>query len=132
MSTELVNPEALTKPIGYAHAVIGTGRAVTLAGQIGCGLDGRIEAPGDLVAQFKKTLDNLMIALRACGGVAEDLAFLRIYTTDVPGYRAAARELGAAYRERIGKHFPAMALLGVTELYEPGSVIEIEGLAYID
>ena len=131
MSTQLVNPPELAPPVGYAHAAIGTGRAVVLAGQVGSDGDGKIVEPGDLVAQFSRALDNLVVALRAAGGEPTDLAFVRIYTSDVPGYRAHLRELGAAYRERIGKHFPPMALLGVTELFDLGAVVEIEGLAYV-
>ncbi|MHC4938422.1 MAG: RidA family protein [Planctomycetota bacterium] len=132
MSTELINPPELAPPIGFAHAVIGKGRAVPLAGQVGCDGDGRIVSPGDLVEQFGLAVKNLRIALEAAGGKPTDLAFLRIYTTEVATYRARAKELGVAYREHFGKHFPAMALLGVHELFDPEALVEIEGLAYVD
>jgi len=131
MPVSLVNPEGLAPPAGYAHAAVGEGRPVALAGQIGCDETGRVEAPGDLVAQFGKALDNLLAALAACGGAPEDLASLRLYVTDVPAYRAKLRELGAAYRARLGKHFPAMALLGVTALFDPQALVEIEGTAFV-
>ena len=131
MPVRLVNPEELSPPIGFSHAAVGEGRAIVLAGQIGCGPDGRVVAPDDLVAQFALALDNLLVALRAAGGDVADLANLRIFTTDVPAYRANLKALGAAYRDRLGRHFPAMALLGVAELFEPGSKIEIEGTAYV-
>jgi len=131
MSVELINPEQLSPPIGFSHAAVGEGKAIVLAGQIGCGPDGRIVAPDDIVAQFALALDNLLVALRAAGGEVTDIANLRIYTTDVGGYRAHLKELGAAYRERLGRHFPAMVLAGVSELFEPGSKIEIEGTAYV-
>jgi len=131
MSVRLFNPGTLPKPVGYAHAAAGTGTPVVLAGQIGCGLSGRVEKPGDLVAQFGKALDNLLVALRAAGGAPEDVALLRFYVVDVQDYRAHLKELGEAYRARFGRHYPAMALLGVRELFEPGSVVEIEGLAYV-
>jgi len=132
MSVRFVNPEGLPRPVGYAHAAVGSGRPVVLAGQIGCDESGRIEQPDDLVAQFGKALDNLLVALRAAGGEPTDIARLRIFTTDVPAYRAHLKELGAVYRERMGKHFPAMVLAGITELFEPGSQVEIEGIAYVD
>lgn len=132
MSVRLVNPDTLPKPVGYAHAAVGSGRPVVLAGQVGCDVSGRIEAPDDLVAQFGKALDNLVEALRAAGGQPTDVARLRIFTTDVAGYRARLKELGAAYRERMGRHFPAMVLAGVTELFDPEARVEIEGIAYVD
>jgi enamine deaminase RidA (YjgF/YER057c/UK114 family) len=132
MSVRLVNPDTLPKAVGYSHVAIGKGTPVVLAGQIGWNADGKVEAPGDLVKQFAKALDNMVEALRAAGGKPTDLALMRIYTSEVETYRDSLRELGAAYRERFGKHFPAMCLLGVTGLFEPGTVIEIEGLAYVD
>ena len=131
MPVQLFNPEQLAPPIGFSHAAVGEGRAIVLAGQIGCGPDGRIVDPDDIVAQFALALDNLLIALRAAGGDVTDLANLRIYTTDVGAYRAHLKGLGAAYRERLGRHFPAMVLAGVSELFEPGSLVEIEGTAYV-
>lgn len=131
MPVRLINPEELSPPVGFSHAAVGEGRAIVLAGQIGCGPDGRIVAPDDIVAQFALALDNLLVALRAAGGDVTDLANLRIYTTDVSAYRAQLKGLGAAYRERLGRHFPAMVLAGVSELFEPGSMIEIEGTAYV-
>jgi len=131
MPVRLVNPEELPPPIGFSHAAVGEGRAIVLAGQIGCDSSGRVTEPDDIVAQFGLALDNLLIALRAAGGDIEDLANLRIYTTDVRAYRANLKELGAAYRDRLGRHFPAMALVGVAGLFEPGSLVEIEGTAYV-
>ncbi len=131
MPVSLVNPEELAPPVGFAHAAIGSGRYVAIAGQIGSDKTGRVVEPDDLVAQFRRALDNLLVVLRACGGEPEDLASLRIYTTNVPGYRAALRDLGAAYRERLGRHFPAMALLGVAALFDVGAQIEIEGVAFV-
>jgi len=131
MSVRFVNPEQLSKPIGFSHAAIGEGQAIAIAGQIGCGADGVVVEPDNIVAQFALALDNLLVALRAAGGAVEDLASLRIYTTDVPGYKANLKALGAAYRERLGRHFPAMALLGVAALFDDGAQIEIEGVAYV-
>jgi len=132
MSVRLVNPETLPRPVGYAHAAVGSGRPVVIAGMIGCDLSGTVVDPDDLVAQFGLALDNLVEALRAAGGAPTDLARLRIYCTHVNLYRASLAELGQAYRARLGKHFPAMSLVGVTELFDRGAMVEIEGLAYVD
>ena len=131
MSTRLINPASLAEAKGFSHVAVGKGAPVVLAGQIGWDKDGKIVSD-DLVAQFGLAIDNLLVALKAAGGKPEDLALLRIYCTRVPEYRARLKELGAAYQKRLGRHFPAMALLGVTELFTPGSHVEIEGLAYVE
>ncbi|MCZ6787138.1 MAG: RidA family protein [Planctomycetota bacterium] len=131
MGVRLVNPETLVRPVGYSHAAIGEGRAVVLAGQIGCDQSGKVEAPDELVPQFAKALDNLLEALRACGGEPADLAHLRIFVTDVAAYREKLRALGEAWRARFGTHYPPMTLAGVQALFEPGTVVELEGLAYV-
>ena len=130
MSVRLVNPGSLAKPVGYSHAAVGHGRTVELAGQVGW--DKNEKLADGLVAQFALAIDNLLEALAACGGKPEDMARLRIFTTDVPGYRASLREIGAAYRERFARHFPTMSLLGIDMLFDPGALIEIEGVAYVD
>lgn len=127
----LLNPATLAEAKGFSHVAVGKGAPVVLAGQIGWDESGRIVS-SDLVEQFGKAVDNLVEALRAAGGKPEDLALLRIYCTRVDLYRARLKELGAAYRRRLGSHYPAMCLLGVTELFVPGSLVEIEGLAYVD
>ena len=131
MSVRLINPATLAEAKGFSHVAVGKGAPVVLAGQIGWDKSGKIVSD-DLVAQFALAIDNLLVALRAAGGKPEDLALLRIYCTRVDLYRARLKELGEAYRKRLGRHFPAMCLLGVTELFTPGSLVEIEGLAYVN
>jgi len=132
VGVRFLNPEELPPPVGFSQAAVCSGRPVLLAGQIGCDGTGAIENPDDIVAQFAKALDNLLIALRAAGGQPTDLARMRIYTTDVEAYRSHLEELGRAYRERIGKHYPAMCLIGATQLFEPGTLVEIEADAYVE
>ncbi|MFQ5845636.1 MAG: RidA family protein, partial [Planctomycetota bacterium] len=88
MSVRLLNPDSLAPPRGYAHAAVGGGRPVVLAGQIGCGADGRLVGAGDVVKQFARALDNLLEALRAAGGSPTDIAQMRVFVTDVSAYRA--------------------------------------------
>jgi len=130
MSVRLVNPESLIKPVGYAHGAIGRGGVLELAGQVGWDRDGNL-ADG-LVAQVAQAFDNLLAVLEECGCEPKDLARLRIYTVDIDGYRKHLKEIGAAYRERFGKHFPAMTLVGVAALFGKGALVEIEGVAYVD
>ncbi|KOX12627.1 RidA family protein [Nocardiopsis sp. NRRL B-16309] len=127
----LVNPPELGPPVGFSHAVVtAPGTTVHLAGQIASGVDGRLAAEG-ITAQFDLALANVVTAVRAAGAAPEHLVNLTVYTTDVAGYRAAARDIGRTYRRHLGRHYPAMALFGVTELYEPGALVELVGLAVI-
>lgn len=125
---ELINPPGLPPPIGYSHAA-SAGGTVWLAGQIGCDAEGRITHPGDIAGQFAVAVRNLGTALAAAGCRPQDLVKLTYLVTDVAAYRAARREIGAAYREVLGKHFPASTLLEVKGLYEPEAMVEIEGIA---
>jgi enamine deaminase RidA (YjgF/YER057c/UK114 family) len=127
----LVNPPELGPPVGFSHAVVpAPGRTVHLAGQIASGPDGRLAADG-LADQFDLALANVVTAMRAAGAAPEHLVTLTVYTTDVRGYRSAAEEIGRVYRRHLGRHYPAMALFGVTDLYDPGALVELVGLAVI-
>ncbi|HEX2032176.1 MAG TPA: RidA family protein [Actinomycetota bacterium] len=127
----LVNPDTLPPPVGYAHAVVAApGRVVALAGQAGHRSDGSLPDSG-LVPQFEQAAANVAEALRAAGGRPEHLVQLLIFTTDIEGYRSSLRDVGAAYRTHFGKHYPAMALVGVTELFDAAAVVELVGLAVI-
>jgi enamine deaminase RidA (YjgF/YER057c/UK114 family) len=130
MSVVLINPRQLAKPRGYSHGAIGRGRTLALAGQIGWDSDGKLVS-SELAPQFAQALANLAAVLREAGGLPEDLISLRIYVVDKRSYIAAHKEIGAAYREIIGKHFPAMSLVQVAALLEDGALVEIEGLAVL-
>jgi enamine deaminase RidA (YjgF/YER057c/UK114 family) len=109
---------------GYANAVVAApGRIVHLAGQIG---DGET-----LVEQFGRALDNVVRAVEAAGGAPEHVVSFQIFVTDMAAYRGALRELGEAYRARFGRHYPAMSLLGTTELLEPRALVEIVATAVV-
>jgi enamine deaminase RidA (YjgF/YER057c/UK114 family) len=118
-------------PKGYANARVGVGHALQIGGQIGWDAN-RAFVPGGLVPQFGKTLENILAIVAAAGGVATDIASMTVYVTDIEAYRAAQKELGAVWRERMGKHFPAMALVAVTALVEREAVVEIQAVAYIE
>jgi enamine deaminase RidA (YjgF/YER057c/UK114 family) len=115
----LVNPAS-----GYAQAVVAApGRTVYIAGQTGVG--------PTLVEQFGAALDNVVAALAAAGSQPEDVVSMQIFATDVAAYRASTRELGEVYRGRFGRHYPAMALLGVSELVDPAALVEIVAVAVV-
>jgi enamine deaminase RidA (YjgF/YER057c/UK114 family) len=127
----IVNPDSLPRPVGYAHAVeAAPGRTVWLGGQAGHRADGTL-AGGDVVSQFDQACANVVAALEAAGGRAEHLVQLTIFATDLQEYRGALGPLGEAYRRHFGKHYPAMALLGTTELFDPAAKVELVGVAIV-
>lgn len=127
---ERVNPAELAAPVGFSHAVAGTGRTVFLAGQTGMDAAGRI-VDGGIVAQFEQALSNLLTALRAAGGRPEQLAKITIYIVDVPAYRAAAGEIGAVWRRLAGREYPAAAGIGVSRLWDEEALVEVDGIALV-
>ena len=128
---EILNPETLLVPTGFAHAVVAAaGRTVYLGGQTGTDKSGKIVSE-DISAQFSKAAANVMEALEAAGGTAEHLVSMMIYVTDVGAYRKALTNLGSAYQKHFGKHYPAVALLGVNELFDPAAKVELVCIAVV-
>lgn len=119
----IVNPPELGVPSGFSHAVVADGKTVHLAGQIGAG--------PTLVEQFDHAAKQLVVALRAAGGEPEDLVSLQIFVTDVPAYKESLLAIGRVWRAHFGRHYPAMGLFGVTELFEPGAQVELMGIAVL-
>ncbi len=129
MTLERINPEALARPSGFAHAVRATGTVtVHLAGQTALDAEGRIVGDG-VVAQFEQALGNLLTALRAAGGGPQHLASLTIYIVDVEDYRAHAREIGQVWRRLAGTDYPATAGVGVARLWDDDALVELQGTA---
>ncbi len=123
--TEIVNPDELPPPRGFSHAVVvPAGKTVYLAGQIGAG--------ETIAEQFDRAAVNLLIALRAAGGKPEDLVSLHVFVTDVAAYKDALPALGRAWRKHFGRHYPAMGLFGVTELFDPDAQVELMGTAVLE
>jgi enamine deaminase RidA (YjgF/YER057c/UK114 family) len=131
MDVERINPTELARPSGFSHAVsVPAGRMVFLAGQIGMERNGTVAA-GGVVPQFERALANLLTALGAAGGLPEDLVSLTIYLTDVEDYQAHGKEIGAVWRRLAGTGYPAMAGVGVTRLWDPAALVEIQGIAVV-
>ena len=132
MDVERINPAELGRPSGFSHAVsVTAGRTVFLAGQIGAGRDGTLAA-GGVVAQFEQALGNVLAALAAAGGAAGDLVSLTIYLVDMEDYQAHGKDIGAVWRRLAGTDYPAMAAVGVVRLWDPGALVEIQGIAAIN
>ena len=129
-----VNPPSLMKPVGFSHGYeIKSGRLLFIAGQVAKDADGQVVGKGDVIAQFRKTCENIREVVTAAGGHMTDVLKLTIYVLDVPGYKIRLRELGPVYREIFGKHFPAMTLVGARDLFDAddGCLIEIEAVAVL-
>ncbi len=125
-----VNPPELPEAIGFSHAAVAEpGRIVFLAGQAGHRVDGTIGE--DLLDQFAQACRNVALALEGAGASRTDLVNLHIFVTDVAAYRSLRRQLGEAYREVFGRHYPPMALFGVRELFDPAAQVELVGMAVI-
>lgn len=123
----IVNPESRPRPRGFAHGVIAPSdsRTLSVAGQTAAGEDGRIAAP-DLVGQFDAALANVIDVVRSAGGDSRHITRLTIYVTDMAAYVASRAALGSVWKQRMGSHYPAIALVGVTALVDRGAQVEIE------
>ena len=130
MSIERVNPSELPRPSGFAHAVVGTGTFVFLAGQTALDRDGRIVGDG-VVEQFEIALGNLLASLREAGGRPDQLASLTVYIVDMDDYREHAREIGDVWRRLVGRDYPAMAGIGVARLWDSDALVEVQGVAIV-
>lgn len=125
-----VDPETLPRPSGYAHATVAApGRVIYLGGQTGHRADGSIEA--GLVEQFDQAARNVVEAIRAAGGSPEQVVRMVIYATDLEEYRRSLGPIGDTYRRHFGKHYPAMALIGVSALFDPQARVELVATAVI-
>ena len=132
MSTvQTVQPEGWAPAKGYANGVVcAGGRTLYVAGQIGWDAAQTFHSD-DFVAQWDQALANVVDVVRAAGGGPEHLVKMTVYVTDLDAYRDNLRAVGAAWRARIGRHFPAMALVGVAGLVERRAKVEIEAVAHL-
>ena len=127
---EFLNPKGWKPAIGYANGVAARGRMVFLGGHIGWNGQQEFETD-DFAGQVRQTLENIVAVLACAGGRPEHIVRLTWYVTSKREYLDNLREVGRAYRETIGKHFPAMALVQVVALVEDRAKVEIEATAVI-
>ena len=132
MEKQIINPPALTKPSGYAHGVLTEGgRLVFISGQPGMNASGQVESPGDLVAQFARALANVQSVVEAAGGALTDIVKLTIYIQDKDAYKANFHALGVTWRSFFGRYYPAITLIEVSNLFDDGALIEVDGIAVL-
>ena len=127
---DILQPEGWAKPIGYSNGVAARGRQVYVGGQIGWNGQCQFETD-DFVEQVRQTLKNVVAVLAAGGAGPEDVTTMTWYFTDKAEYLANLKGIGQAYREIMGKNFPAMAAMQVTALIEDRAKIEIQAIAVV-
>lgn len=133
MEKERINPTSLARPVGFNHGILTTGgKLLFLAGQTGSNAEGRILAPGDLVAQYEQILRNLQAVVEEVGGTMQHITKLNIFVRDRDDYVAHRKELGRVHRAFFGTYYPAMALFEISRLFQDEALVEIEGMAVIE
>ena len=128
---EVLLPPGWAPPIGYANGIAATpGRIVFIAGQVGWDAQQRFQSE-DIVPQFDQALKNVLEVLARAGGRAEHICRITAFCCDKPAYLAARPQLGRIWRERMGKHFPAMSMIFVSDLLDNPGKIELEATAVV-
>ena len=130
MSHKVIQPEGWAAAKGYANGILTKDGTLYVGGQIGWTAEQRFESH-DFIGQMEQCLRNIMAVVTAAGGVAEDITRLTWYVTDKAEYMARQSEVGAVYREVLGRHFPAMTMVVVAGLIEDEALLEIEATAVI-
>ena len=132
MKWRIVNPEGLDPPRGFSHGLLAPpgGRLLFVAGQAPTARSGKV-VQGGFVAQFTHALRKTVRVVEEAGGTARSIGRLTIFVADIQEYRRSRAALGAAYREIMGDHYPAMALVEVAALLDEHAALEIEATAVI-
>jgi enamine deaminase RidA (YjgF/YER057c/UK114 family) len=128
---QILQPPGWAKPKGYANGVVAKGRLVFVAGQVGWNAAEERFVSDDFVAQARQALANIVTVLAEAGAKPEHIVRMTWYVADRDEYLASARELGAAYREVIGRNFPVMTAIQVAGFVEHGAKLEIEVTAVV-
>lgn len=126
----ILQPEGWAQPKGYSNGIAAQGRQVYVGGQIGWNGQCQFETD-DFVGQVRQTLENVVAVVRAAGGEPHHITTMTWYFTDKQEYLGNLKGLGQAYRDVIGRHFPAMAAVQVVALVEDRAKIEIQAIAVI-
>jgi enamine deaminase RidA (YjgF/YER057c/UK114 family) len=127
---EILQPQGWPRPKGYSNGMMAQGRQIFVAGQVGWDSAGRFAGP-NLAGQVKKALENILAVLAEADGKPEHIVRLTWYVTSRDEYHAELPQIGAAYREVMGKHFPTMSVVQVVALMEKEAKVEIEATAVV-
>jgi enamine deaminase RidA (YjgF/YER057c/UK114 family) len=130
MTMQILQPPGWAKPKGFSNGIAASGKLVFIAGQVGWTGEGKWEAR-DFAGQFRQALKNIIEILKEGNAKPEHIVRLTWYVLDKKEYLASLREVGLAYRELMGRHYPTMAVVQVTGLVEDEARLEIEATAVI-
>ena len=127
---QILHPKHWARAKGFSNGIVAEGRQVFVAGQVGWTGESRWEAT-DFAGQFRQALENTLAVLAEAGARPEHVVRMTWYITDKGAYLGALREVGAAWRELMGRHYPAMAVVQVVALIEEAALVEIETTAVV-
>ena len=127
---DILQPPGWVRPKGYSNGIAARGRTVVVAGMVGWTAQERFETD-DFVGQAAQALRNIVAVLAEAGARPDHLVRLTWFVTDKREYLAAGKDLGAAYRAVIGRHYPVMSVVEVKGLIEDGAKLEIEATAVV-
>jgi enamine deaminase RidA (YjgF/YER057c/UK114 family) len=128
--SRIVEVPGWKRPRGYSNGVVARGQLLFVAGQVGWDPDERM-VPGGFVPQLARALENVRAVLEAGGARPEHLARVTLYVTDRSMYEREAARVGEEWRRVLGRVYPAMTLVEVAGLLEPGALVEVEATAVI-
>ena len=123
-------PGGWKAPVGYANGIAASGRLVFVAGQVGWDAQQNFQSEA-IAPQFEQALKNVLAVVAEAGGKAEHICRMTAYCCDKPAYLAARRELGRIWQTLMGRHYPAMSMIFVSDLLDSPAKIELEATAVI-
>ena len=127
---KFLQPEGWTQPKGYANGIVAEGKLIILGGQVGWNARQKFESD-DFVPQFRQTLENIITLLAEVKAGPENIVRLTWFITDRDAYLNSQKEMGRAYRDIMGRNFPAMSVVQVVKLIEERALVEIEATAVL-
>ena len=130
MSMQILQPPGWAKAKGFSNGIAASGKLVFIAGQVGWTGEGKWQAR-DFAGQFRQALQNIISVLKEANGEPQHIVRLTWYVRDKKEYLGALKEVGAAYRQLMGRHYPAMAVVQVGGLVEDEARLEIEATAVL-
>jgi len=127
---KVLHPQGWSPPQGYANGIAASGTVVFVAGQVGWNARQKFESE-NIVPQFEQALKNVLAVLAEAGGRPEHICRITAYCCDKPAYLAARAELGRIWRAQMGRHYPAMSMIFVSDLLDSPGKIELEATAVL-
>jgi enamine deaminase RidA (YjgF/YER057c/UK114 family) len=127
---KVLHPASWQAPVGYANGIAAQGTVVFVAGQVGWNAQQQFESV-EIAPQFEQALKNVLAVLAEAGGRPEHICRITAFCCDKPAYLAARSELGRIWRQHMGRHYPAMSMIFVSDLLDSPGRIELEATAVI-